>query len=62
MYDHEMPMNIRTKEFDNTVLSSIKSDANILEAINKIMGTVFLTNQFLVSNVQYNSYTDITEE
>lgn len=62
MYDHEMPMNIRTKKFDNTVLSSIKSDANILEAINKIMGTVFLTNQFLVSNVQYNSYTDITEE
>ena len=62
MYDHEMPMNIRTKEFDNTVLSSIKSDANILEAINKIMGTVFLTNQFLVADVQYNSYTDITEE
>ena len=62
MYNHEMPMNIRTKEFDNTVLSSIKSDANILEAINKIMGTVFLTNQFLVADVQYNSYTDITEE
>ena len=62
MFNHEMPMNIRTKQYDNTVLSSIKSDSNILEAINKIMGTVFLTNQFLVADVQYNSYTDITEE
>lgn len=61
MFEHEMPMNIRTKQYDNTVLSSIKSDANILEAINKIMGTVFLTNQFLVADVQYNSYSDITE-
>ena len=61
MYDEDMPFNIRTNEFDGNVLSSIKSDANILEAIEKIMGTVYLTNQFLVPDVQYNNYADIEE-
>jgi hypothetical protein len=56
---HNEPMNARNMEFDGTVLSSIKTDSIILEAINKIMGTVFLTNQFLVPDVQYNNYTDI---
>ena len=53
------PYNIRTKEFDGNVLSSIKTDTIILDAIGKIIGTAFLTNQFLVSSVEYNRYMDI---
>lgn len=62
MKSHDEPMNARNMKFDGTVLSSIKTDSIILEAINKIMGTVFLTNQFLVPDVQYNSYSDIKNE
>lgn len=52
------PYNIRSREFDKKVLSSIKTDIVILEAIGKIIGLVFATNQFLVSSVPYNTYTD----
>lgn len=50
------PFNIRTKEYDGLVLSSIKSDQIILQAINKILSVVFLTNQFLVEGAEYNKY------
>ena len=50
------PFNIRTKQYDGLVLSSIKSDQIILQAINKILSVVFLTNQFLVEGAEYNKY------
>lgn len=50
------PFNIRTKQYDGLVLSSIKSDRIILQAINKILSVVFLTNQFLVEGAEYNKY------
>lgn len=50
------PFNIRTKKYDGLVLSSIKSDQIILQAINKILSVVFLTNQFLVEGAEYNKY------
>lgn len=50
------PFNIRTKQYDGLVLSSIKSDQIILKAINKILSVVFLTNQFLVEGAEYNKY------
>ena len=50
------PYNIRSKEYDGLVLSSIKSDQIILQAINKILSVVFLTNQFLVEGAEYNKY------
>lgn len=53
------PFNIRKGKFDGEVLSSIKTDQIILEAIGKILGTAFLTNQFLVSSVEYNRYMDM---
>ena len=56
------PFNIRTNKFDGLVLSSIKSDQIILDAIGKIIGTVFLTNQFLVEGVAFNKYMDIEIE
>lgn len=52
------PYNIRTGKYDGLVLSSIKSDQIILDAIGKIIGTVFLTNQFLVEGPEYNRYKD----
>ena len=52
----QCPMNIRTGEFDGKILSSIKTDQIILEAIGKIIGLVFETNQFLVPNPAYNTY------
>jgi len=56
------PYNIRTGEFDGKVLSSIKSDPTILDAIGRIVGTVFLTNQFLVEAPAYNTYSEACKE
>ncbi len=55
------PYNIRTGEFDGKVLSSIKSDPIILDAIGRIVGTVFLTNQFLVEAPEFNTYMEAAE-
>jgi chaperonin GroEL len=52
------PMNIRTGEFDNTVLSSIKSEEIILDAISKIIGMVFTTNQYLCGDPINNVYVE----
>lgn len=56
------PYNIRTQEYDGAVLSSIKSDPIILDAIGKIIGVVFLTNQFFVSSFEYNVYKDMVSD
>lgn len=50
------PLNIRTNEYDNKVLSSIRSDIVILETINKILSLMFITNQYLVQTPAYNVY------
>jgi chaperonin GroEL (HSP60 family) len=55
---NETPFNIRTEEFDGNVLSSIKSDQVILDAISKIIGLVFSTNQYLCEAPEYNVYID----
>lgn len=43
---------------DVKVLSSIKTDQVILEAISQIVGLMFRTNQFICSSPSYNTYTD----
>jgi hypothetical protein len=49
--------NIDTKKvFDHHVLSSIKSDEVILNAISKIIGMTFSTNQYFTHSPQYNIY------
>jgi chaperonin GroEL (HSP60 family) len=55
---NKTPFNIRTEEFDGNVLSSIKSDQVILDAISKIIGLVFSTNQYLCEAPEYNVYID----
>lgn len=58
-----MPINLRTLEYDNKVLSSIKSDVVILDCIAKIITVMFTSNQAIVSNPIMNVYDyDIDEE
>ena len=54
--NEDKPLNIRTKKYDGLVLSSIKTDPIILEAVGKIIGVVLLTNQLLVEGCEYNKY------
>ena len=54
--EKHMPINLRTKEFDGTVLSSIESDIIILETISKIITLMFTCNQFLVPTAIHNIY------
>lgn len=51
------PFNIRTEDFDGHVLTSIKADQVILDAISKIVGLMFKTNQYIVQNPAINVYT-----
>lgn len=55
------PFNIRTKEYDGKVLTSIKTDPIILDAIVKIVGLIFTTNQFLTPTFASNHYTAVKE-
>ena len=55
------PMNIRTKEYDGLVKSSIKSDIVILETVGKMIGLMFTTNQYLVPTPMHNIYTDYSK-
>lgn len=50
------PMNIRTKKFDSTVLSSIKSDMVVLETIGKILTLMYTCNQYLLPTPMDNTY------
>ena len=50
------PLNIRNNKFDGTVLTSINADVTILDAISKIVGLMFTTNQYLLPDPSYNTY------
>ena len=60
--DEGMPINLKTKEFDGAVLSSIKSDDAILEGVSKIVTIMFTANQALFPSVTGNVYKDYTDE
>ena len=51
-----MPLNIRTNDYDGTVLSSIKSDIIVLQTIDKILTLMYATNQYLVQTPAHNIY------
>lgn len=53
---YKCPLNIRTNEYDNKVLSSIKADIVILNTIINIIGLMFKTNQYLLPDPVYNTY------
>ena len=50
------PLNIRTNNYDHTVLSSIKSDIIVLDTIDKILTLMYTTNQYLVQTPAHNIY------
>ena len=52
------PYNIRTKEYDGKVKSSIESDIIILETVSKIIGLMATCNQFIVPSPMHNVYVD----
>ena len=52
----EMPLNIRTKEFDGNVLSSIDTDIYVLDTISKIVTIMATSNQFLLPIINANIY------
>lgn len=51
-----MPMNLRTKEYDGSVLSSINTDITILDAISRIVTIMFTANQGLTGEPLENKY------
>jgi len=57
----DMPMNLRTKEFDGKAISSIESDIIIMHSVARIIGIMVTCNQFLTPNPQFNVYTEIEE-
>ena len=56
------PLNLRTREFDKKVLTSIKSDITILDTINNILTLMFTCNQYLVQAPYNNIYITEVEE
>ena len=54
--DKRKPFNILTEDYDDLVLTSIKTEPAILEAISKIITTLYNTNQFLVPDPRFNIY------
>lgn len=50
------PLNIITGKYDDSVLTSIKTEPAMLEAISKIISLLFDTNQFLLPTAQFNIY------
>lgn len=50
------PFNLRTKAYDGNVLTSIEADQVIIDAISKIVGMMFVTNQYLCGDPVTNVY------
>ena len=53
------PLNIRTKNFDKTVLSSIESDVVVLTTISQILTLMITSNQFLLPSHLTNLYDQV---
>jgi DNA-binding MltR family transcriptional regulator len=56
LLENKCPLNIRTNEYDQKVLSSIKTDTSILDTINRILMLMFTSNQYLVQTPMHNIY------
>lgn len=52
------PVNLRTGECDGKVLTSIKSDVAVLDALSRIISIMFTCNQVLLTNPVLNNYED----
>lgn len=54
--EENKPFNIRTKEFDGKVVSSIETDICILKTISRILMLMFTSNQFILSDINFGTY------
>lgn len=54
--DNVGPFNLRTKNFDKKVLSSIDTDISVLDTISKIITIMATSNQLLLPNLNINQY------
>lgn len=54
--DEQCPYNLKTKQYDGKVLSSIESDIVILDSIAKIITLMFTSNQFFCPTPIANKY------
>lgn len=55
----DMPINLRTDEWDSSVLTSINTDICILDGISKIITIMFTANQGLTSDPMLNKYMNV---
>ena len=60
--EKKMPINLRTLEYDGKVLTSIKTDIEILEAISKVVTIMFTANQGLVTDPMMNKYGNLEDK
>lgn len=51
-----IPYNVKTKEYDEKVISSIQSDVMIIQSIAKILSIMITANQCIVPNPMLNLY------
>lgn len=54
--DTGIPYNVRTRSFDNGVISSIETDAVVIESIAKILSMIVTANQCLTPTFLLNNY------
>lgn len=54
--EKDMPINLRSFEFDGKVLCSITTDMVVLDAISQIVTLMFTSNQFLTPSAIENKY------
>lgn len=54
--EKESPLNLRNMEYDNGVLTSIKSDIITLDTLSKILSLIITSNQAILQNPMVNSY------
>lgn len=58
-HSYRKPFNIITEEFDDKVLTSIKTEPSILDSISRIVSILFNTNQFVLPDPRFNIYKDM---
>lgn len=58
-HSYRKPFNIITEEFDDKVLTSIKTEPSILDSISRIVSILFNTNQFILPDPRFNIYKDM---
>lgn len=54
--EQDRPFNLRTKEFDGLVLTSIRSDIQALDVIGRLLTIMYTCNQALLQNPVVNIY------